>query len=151
MSNDSSESLEERLARIERKLEHQKTALGLLGVKACSRCGIFYQRSNPGALFHFGDFVCFNCIQQWWLERSPNFSPNERMKAESELCRWLLSSHQAELISRLDHLPSPEQLRIKLVLGCESCNGGGKSITGKKCSQCDGRGTVWVVVRGTPV
>jgi hypothetical protein len=150
MSNDSTESLEERLARIERELELQKTGLAALGVKPCSRCGIYYQRSNPGALLHCGsELVCFQCIQQWWLERSPKLSPNERTKTESELCRWLLNHHQAELILRLDDLPSPEQLRIKLVVGCESCNGSGKNITGKLCKQCDGRGTVWVVVRGT--
>ena len=147
MSNDSTESVEERLARIERELERQKTGLGLLGVKPCSRCGIFYQRSNPGTLFDCGELVCFKCIQQWWLDRSPNLSPDDRTKTENALCRWLLIHHQAELILRLDALPSPEQLRIKLVVACESCTGEGKTFSGRKCSQCDGRGTVWVVVR----
>jgi len=147
MPNDSNESLEERLTRIERELEHQKTGLAALGVKPCSRCDIFYLRSNPGALFNCGELVCFNCIQQWWLDRSPNLSPDDRTKAESALCRWLLNHHQAELILRLDDLPSPEQLRIKLVVGCETCNSEGKIFSGKKCTQCDGRGTVWVVVR----
>jgi hypothetical protein len=147
MPNDSKESLEERLTRIERELEHQKTGLALLGVKPCSRCDIFYQRSNPGTLFNCGELVCFKCIQQWWLDRSPELSPNDRTKIESELCRWLLNHHQAELILRLDDLPNPEQLRIKLVVGCEACNSEGKTHSGKKCTQCDGRGTVWVVVR----
>jgi len=147
MPNDSKESLEERLTRIERELEHQKTGLALLGVKPCSRCDIFYQRSNPGTLFNCGELVCFKCIQQWWIDRSPELSPNDRTKIESELCRWLLNHHQAELILRLDDLPNPEQLRIKLVVGCEACNSEGKTHSGKKCTQCDGRGTVWVVVR----
>src|SRR5271157_6237354 len=147
MSDESTESLEERLTRIERELELQKTGLAALGVKPCSRCGVYYQRSNPGAQLHCGSgLVCFQCIQPWWVERSPKLGPTERTKTESELCRWLLNHHQAELISRLEDLPSPEQLRIKMVVGCESCNGSGKSITGKLCKQCDGRGTVWVVV-----
>jgi hypothetical protein len=148
MSNDSTESLEERLSRIERELERQKTGMALLGVKPCSRCCVYYQRSNPGALFGSGELVCFHCIQPWWLDHSPNLSPSERTKIESELCRWLLNHHQAELILRLERLPDPEQLRLKLVVGCETCNGQGKIVTGKKCGQCDGRGTVWVVVRG---
>lgn len=149
MSNDSTESVEERLARIERELEHQKTGLGALGVKPCCRCGIYYLRSNPGALFNGGELVCFKCIQQWWLDRSPKLSPDERTKTESDLCRWLLNHHQAELILRIGDLPSPEQLRIKLVVACETCNGEGKTHSGKKCAQCDGRGTVWVVVRAS--
>lgn len=149
MSNDSTESVEERLTRIERELERQKTGFAVLGAKPCCRCGNYYLRSNPGALFSRGETVCFKCIQEWWLDRSPKLSPSERTKTESELCRWLLNHHQAELILRLDHLPSPEQLRIKLVIACESCNGAGKTFSGKKCTQCDGRGTVWVVVRAT--
>src|SRR5271157_4632321 len=74
MPNDSNESLEERLTRLERELEHQKTGLAALGVKPWSRCDIFYLRSNPGTLFNCGELVCFNCIQQWWLDRSPNLS-----------------------------------------------------------------------------
>ena len=41
MSNDSEGNLDERLTRIELELERQKTGLGLLGVKPCSRCAIF--------------------------------------------------------------------------------------------------------------
>jgi len=146
MSNDSQGSVDERLSRIERELERQRAGLGLLGVRPCSQCGIFYQRSSPGALFSCGELVCFNCIQQWWLDHCPKLNINDRPKIESELCRWLLNHHQAELIQRSDKLPSPEQLRIKVVVGCETCNSEGKIHSGKKCSQCDGRGTVWVVV-----
>lgn len=146
MPNESERSLEERLTRIERELERQKTGLGLLGIKPCSRCGIFYLQR---ALFSYGELVCFNCIQQWWLDHCPQFNPNDRLRAENELCRWLLNHHQAELISRLNDLPSPEQLRIKLVVGCESCHNKGKTHSGRKCNQCDGRGTLWVVVRAS--
>ena len=147
MSNDSEGNLEERLTRIERELERHKTGLGLLGVEPCGRCDIFYQRSHPGTLFSCGELVCFNCIQHWWLDRSPKLDPNDRSRTESELCRWLLNHHQGELIRRLADLPSAEQLRIKLVVGCESCNGEGKTHSGRKCTQCDGRGSLWVVVR----
>jgi hypothetical protein len=148
MSNDAEGSLEERLTRIERELERQKTGLRLLGVEACSRCETFYQRSDARSLFNCGELVCFKCIQQWWLERCPKFNPKDRLRAEGELCRWLLNHHQGELIRRLVDLPSAEQLRIKLVVACESCNGEGKTHSGRKCSQCDGRGSLWVVVRG---
>ena len=147
MSNNSEGSLDERLTRIERELERQRIALGLLGIKPCSRCGIFYQRSDPRTLFSCGELVCFNCIQQWWLDRCPKLNPNDRPRIEGELCRWLLNHHQAELIRRFDDLPSPEQLRIKVVVGCETCSSEGKTHSGRKCNQCDGRGTVWVVVR----
>ena len=45
---------DERLASIERSLEHLKAGLGLLGVKPCSGCGVYYRRSDPGALFDGG-------------------------------------------------------------------------------------------------
>jgi len=147
MSNDLEGNLDERLSRIEHELERQRAGLGLLGVRPCSQCGIFYQRATPGALFSCGELVCFNCIQQWWLDHCPKLNINDRPKIESELCRWLMNHHQAELIQRSDKLPSPEQLRIKVVVGCEACNSEGKIHSGKKCAQCDGRGTVWVVVR----
>ena len=50
MSGDAEEGVDEKLARVERGLEHLKAGLGLLGVKPCSWCGIYYRRSDPGAL-----------------------------------------------------------------------------------------------------
>ena len=55
------EGSDERLASLERGLEHVKAGLGLLGVKPCSWCGIFYRRSDAGALFDCGEVVCFDC------------------------------------------------------------------------------------------
>ena len=139
--------LEERLASLERGLEHLKAGLGLLGVKPCSWCGVFYRRSDPGALFDCGELVCFDCVPRWWLHRSPELSANDRQKPEGDLRRWLVTHHHAEVIRRLGDLPEPERLMVKLVTGCEQCSASGKTYSGKRCPFCDGRGTIWVVVR----
>jgi len=145
LSDAPEKGLDERLANLERGLEHLKAGLGLLGVKSCSWCGIFYRRSDPGTLFDFGELVCFDCIPRWWLHRSPELSASDREKAERELRRWMVSHHQAEVIRRPGDLPKPERLVVKLVTGCEQCESSGKTYTGGRCSHCDGRGTVWVV------
>ena len=140
-------SPDERLSSLERELDHLKAGLGLLGVKPCSCCANYYRSSDPGALFHGGELVCYNCIPQWWLQRSPKLSTDDRQQAERDLRRWLVSHHRAEVIGRAGDLPAPERLLMKLVTGCEQCNSSGKTDTGKRCSNCDGRGTVWLVVR----
>jgi hypothetical protein len=147
LSDDTEKALDDRLASLERGLEHLKTALGLLGVKPCCWCDTFYRRSDPGALFDCGELVCFDCIPTWWLQRSPELSAGDRQKTERELRRWLVSHHHAEVIRRPADLPKPEQLVVKLVTGCEQCEASGKTYSGGRCSHCDGRGTVWVVVR----
>jgi len=147
VSDEPERSLDERLTSVERGLEHLKTGLGLLGVKPCNWCGIFYKSSDPSALFHGTELVCYNCISQWWLQRSPKLSVNDRQKAERELRRWLIHHHNAEVIGRLEDLPKPERLLMKLVIGCEECDASGKIYTGKRCPRCDGGGTVWLVVR----
>ena len=140
-------SADEKLASLERDLERLKTGLGLLGVEPCSSCGTYYKRSDPGALFHFGESVCYDCVPEWWLHGRPELSAEERQKVERELRRWLVNHHHAEVIGRAGDLPKPERLLLKLVTGCEQCNATGKTYTGGRCSYCDGRGTVWVVVR----
>lgn len=139
--------MDERLASIERGLEHLKAGLGVLGITPCSWCGIYYRRSDPGALFHCREFVCYNCVPQWWLDRSPELSADDRQRAERELRRWLVSHHHAEVIGKSGDLPEPDRLLMKLVTGCEQCDASGKTYAGGRCSHCDGRGTVWVVVR----
>jgi len=139
--------LDERLASLERSLEHLRAGLGLLGVKPCSSCGIFYRSSDPGALFDCGQLVCYDCVPRWWLHRCPELSIEDRQTAESGLRRWLVTHHHAEVIGRLGALPKPERLLMKLVTGCEQCNASGNTYTGGRCSHCDGRGAVWVVVR----
>jgi hypothetical protein len=145
--DDLEKGLDERLASLERSLAHLKTGLGLLGVKPCSWCGTFYRRSDPAALFDCGELVCYDCIPRWWLQRSQELSAKDRLTAESALRRWLVTHHHAEAIGQLGDLPEPEQLLLKLVTGCEQCDASGKTYTGGRCPHCDGRGTVWVVVR----
>ncbi len=139
--------LDERLAGIERRLRHLTAGLGLLGVKPCSWCGVFYRRSDPGALLDCGELVCYDCVSPWWLHRCPELSVKDRQTAESGLRRWLVTYHHAEVIGQLRHLPKPEGLLMKLVTSCEQCDASGKTYTGERCPHCDGRGTVWVVVR----
>jgi len=149
--DDSGKGLDQRLASLERDLEHLKNGLGLLGLKPCSWCRVFYRRSDPGALFHHGEFVCYQCILPWWWHRSPELSANDRLKAERELRRWLVSHHHAEVILRPGNLPKPERLLLKLVTGCDECEGSGKTKTGALCHHCEGRGTVWVVIRAPDI
>jgi hypothetical protein len=147
VSDDSEKSVNERLAGVERGLEHLKAGVELLGVTPCSSCDAYFRRSDLGALFHYGEFVCYDCVPQWWLRRCPELSADGRQKVERELRRWLVSHHHAEVIGRSGDLPKPERLLMKLVTGCEQCDASGKTYTGARCHHCDGRGTVWVVVR----
>jgi len=147
VADDPEKGVEERLAGLERGLKHLKTGVELLGVTPCSCCDTYFRRSDPGALFHWGDFVCYDCVPQWWLHRCPELSADHRQKTERELRRWLVSHHHAEVIGRSGDLPTPERLLMKLVTGCEQCDASGKTYSGARCHHCDGRGTVWVVVR----
>jgi hypothetical protein len=144
LSDEPEKNLDQRLASIERGLEHLKDGLGLLGVKPCTLCGVFYRRADPGSLFR--EFVCFNCIQQWWSHRCPELSGEDRQKTERELRRWLVSYHHADVILKPEKLPRPEMLVMKLVTGCDQCDASGKTYSGGRCHHCDGRGTEWVVV-----
>jgi hypothetical protein len=138
---------DDRLANLELGLERLKAGLGLVGVKPCSWCGVYYGRSDPGALLDCGELVCYDCVPQWWLHRSPGLGVKDRQTVESGLRRWLVTYHHAEVIGHSRKLPSPEQLLMKLVTGCQQCNASGKTYAGARCSYCDGRGTVWVIVR----
>lgn len=62
MSDDPDKSLDEKLASVERSPKQVNGALGLLGLQPCSRCGVFYRRSDKGVLFHYDEFVCFKCV-----------------------------------------------------------------------------------------
>ena len=126
---------------IERDLQHFKAGLGLLGIKPCSWCGTFYRRSDPGALCDCGESVCYDCIPRWWPHRSPELSAEARQTVERELRQWLVSHHHAEVIGKLDHLPKPDRMMLKLVTGCEQCGGQRKRLSsGRQCHHCDGRG-----------
>ena len=139
------DELEQRLAGLEQALKHISDGLGQLGLKPCSQCGVFYRRSDPAALFHYDEFVCFKCVPLWWAQRCPQLSTSARKKAERELRQWLVGHHHAEVIRRPANLP--EHYLLKLVTSCEDCDGSGKTSSGGICRHCDGRGTVWVVLR----
>jgi hypothetical protein len=113
LSDNLEKSLDERLASVERSLQHLKDGLGVLGLKPCSWCGVFYRRSDEGALFHYDEFVCFKCVPHWWLHHCPELSAGDRQKAERELRRWLVSHHEAVVILRSGNLP--EHFLMKLV------------------------------------
>jgi len=147
LSDESEKRFDERLASLERGLKHLQDGLGLLGVKPCTWCGVYYRRSEPGALFHCGELVCFNCIPQWWSHLCPELNVADRQRVERELRRWLVSHHHADVIRRPADLPKPEQLLMKLVTGCDQCDASGKTPAGGRCHNCDGQGTVWVIVR----
>jgi len=144
---DPEKGLDGKLANLERSLEHLKAGVGLLGITPCAWCSTYYRRSDPGALFHHSEFVCYDCVSEWWLHRCPELTSDDRQKAERELRRWLVNHHKAEVIGKARDLPAPERLLMKLVTSCEQCDASGKTYTGGRCSHCDGRGTVWVVVR----
>jgi hypothetical protein len=140
-------SVNERLASLERGLEHLNAGLRLLGITPCSCCANYYRSSDRGALFPCcGELVCYNCFPQWWLQQSPKLSGADRQKVERDLRRWLISHHKAEVIGRPEDM-HPERLLVKLIIGCEECNGSGKTYKGSRCPRCDGRGDVWLVVR----
>jgi hypothetical protein len=146
MSDNQGKSLDERLTTLERGLENVKSGLGLLGIRPCSLCGTFYPRSDAGALCDCGELIRYECIPRWWPQRCPELSANARQAVERELRQWV-SHHEAEVIGKLEDLPKPDRLMMKLVTGCEQCGASGKTETEGRCHHCDGRGTVWVVVR----
>ena len=139
--------LYQKLASLEREQEHLKAGLGLLGIRPCTRCGVFYRRADAGALCDCGELVCYNCIPQWWQHRSPQLSAKGRQAVEREMRQWLVSHHNAQVIGKAEDLPKPDRLIMKLVTGCEQCDGIGKTSAGRPGHHCDGRGTVWVVIR----
>ena len=150
LSDDSEKGRDERLTCLERRLEHLNAGLGLLGVKPCSSCGIYYRRSEEGTLFNCGELVCYDCVPQWWSHRGLELSTDDRQKAERQLRHWLVSHHHAEVIEQSGDLPEAERLLMKLITGCEQCNASGEIHGGKRCTQCEGRGTVWVVIVRPP-
>jgi hypothetical protein len=146
-----SAGLDARLAGVERTLEQMQAGLGLLGVRRCVRCGRFLRTTQPGALFDGGggEMVCFECLVPWWSARLGGLSDEDRRRTELAMTRWLVVNHGAEIMRRPEEIarlePAP---RIKLVVGCEQCNSSGKDPSGgRPCGRCNGRGTVWVVLR----
>jgi len=146
MAEKSDTSLEEVLARQALDLERLKDALGLLGVSACSWCGKFLRRSDPGALFDGGELVCYGCIPAWWPRRWIELSSKDRENLEGKLVFWLRDFHRAELFKDPAKLPESSLQELHIVANCLECRGTGKLMGEERCRYCEGRGTVWVIV-----
>jgi hypothetical protein len=135
------------LVRIQTDLENIKQGLELLGIKQCSRCGKFYRSADHGALFESIEVVCYACLGDWWKEKIPHVSTSERYTVEQSAKRWLCAYHKAIVVRHLKKLP--QNPTLKIVTACETC-GGTAAVDGRWCSNCEGRGTVWVVVVPEP-
>ena len=140
---------EETLARISQELQHLREGLRLLGLRPCSHCGRYFLSSDAGALLDAGQLVCYICLHDWWQQRSPALSVQQRQTAEHKILRWLVAYHGAKVVNRPDKMPPAEEIEFKLVVACDECDGTGKNDAGGKCHNCGAQGSVWVV-RLTP-
>jgi len=140
-------SLPETLKHIEQDLNDVVRALALLGVQRCRQCRQFFRSSEPGALFDYGDLVCFACVPNWWPSISGQLRIAEREKLEGKLSSWLRKYHRAEVVKEERgklHDVRPEHFQI--VVRCGECLGSGKLLEGERCRFCNGLGTVRLVV-----
>ena len=137
--------LEASLARMAQELDHLKDGLALLGVKPCSSCGKYFQDADGKTLLDAGQLVCYDCLQDWWHQRAPALGIEQRQAVEHKILRWLVANRNAKVIRQAEKMPRADAIELKIVVGCEQCNGTGKVDKGGKCHACDGRGSVWVV------
>jgi hypothetical protein len=98
------------------------------------------------ALLDVGQLVCYGCVQEWWRLRSPLLSVKERLSTEHKLLRWLVAHHNGKVIRQSAKAPRPAEVELSIVAGCEQCEATGKTATGGECRNCEGRGSVYVVV-----
>ena len=92
------DSLFATLARVERDLSDLIEGLALLGVKRCSQCRKFFRSADPGALFDYGQLVCYGCIPDRWSSMSMQLNVSDRERTEGKLASWLRKHHQAEVV-----------------------------------------------------
>jgi hypothetical protein len=140
-------ALLETVEHMEQDVNNLVEALGLLGVKPCSRCRKFFRSSEPGALFDSGEMVCFTCVPEWWNSTSEQLRVSDREKLEGKLSSWLRKYHRAEVVKEdkgKTQETTPHQFQI--VVHCTECRGSGKLLEGERCRFCNGFGTVRVVV-----
>ena len=136
----------ETVSRIERDLNDLVEALALLGVKRCSCCRHFFRSTDPGALFDYGQLVCFSCIPGWWSSQSSQIGVMEREKIESKLSAWLRKYHGAEIVKEGREDLEDGEHEFQIVTSCFECRGSGKIMEGERCRFCNGLGTVRIVV-----
>jgi len=135
------------LSQVEHDLHDLVDALALLGVKRCSQCRKFFRCADPGALFDYGQVVCYACIPDWWLSLSTRIGVADRERIEGKLASWLRKHHRAEVVKDtpgkvLDTTNTEFQIAAK----CVECAGSGKLMEGERCRFCNGLGTVRIVV-----
>jgi hypothetical protein len=135
------------LTRVEHDLNDLIGALALLGVKRCSQCRQFFRSSDPGALFDYGQLVCFGCIPDWWSSASMRLGIGERERIEGKLSSWLRKLHRAEVIKITPgNAPDTTNAEFQIAAKCLECAGSGKLMEGERCRFCNGLGTVRIVV-----
>jgi len=147
MPEETNQELYDRVARLERDLERLTTGVSLLGIKSCSWCKKFLRSSDPATLFDPGTPVCYGCLLEWWHHQCNQLSVKEREVIERALKTWLLRYHQAEVVKNPQKLPKDPPPQLQIVVSCNECHATGY-VAGNRCGYCDGRGTVWIVVRG---
>jgi hypothetical protein len=140
-------SLSETVSRVEHDLNDLIGGLALLGVKRCSQCRQFFRCADPGALFDYGQLVCYSCIPNWWASLSTRLGVTDRERTEGKLASWLRKYHRAEVVKetsgKVTDTPNAE---FQIVAQCLECAGSGKLMEGERCRFCNGYGTVRIVV-----
>lgn len=139
--------LPETLAQIQRDVNDLVGAFALLGIQRCRQCRHFFRSSEPGALFDYGELVCYSCVPGWWHSVSGQLPISERERLEGKLSSWLRKYHRAEVVKEERgklHDVRPEHFQI--VVRCGECLGSGKLLEGERCRFCNGLGTVRLVV-----
>lgn len=143
-SSDGSEA--DALSHMKRDINDLVSALALLGIGRCSQCRQFFQRSDPGALFDYGQLVCYECILDWWASVSSQLSVNDREKVEAKLAPWLRKYHRAEVVRDTPGTADTKEVELQIVTTCFECRGTGKLLEGERCRFCNGLRTVRLVV-----
>jgi hypothetical protein len=135
------------LSRVEHDLNDLIGALALLGVKRCSQCRQFFRSVEPGALFVYGQLVCYKCVPDWWSSYSRRLGVADRERAEGKLASWLRKYHGAEVVKETpDKVLNPGNIEFQMIAKCLECSGSGKLMEGERCRFCNGAGTVRIVV-----
>jgi hypothetical protein len=136
----------ETVAQLRTEIQELINALALLGIQRCSRCRQFFRSSEAGALFDYGELVCYACVPEWWRSVSAKVSVVDRERLEAKLSSWLRKYHQALVIKQdVNDKPDTNQYGFQMVVHCTECSGSGKLLEGERCRFCNGLGTIRVV------
>jgi hypothetical protein len=146
-SHNPAQATTETVAQLRTEVQEVIKALALLGIQRCCCCRRFFRASETGALFDYGEVVCYSCVPDWWKSVSGQLSVHDREKLESKLASWLRKYHQAQVVKQdKDDRASMHQYGFQMVVHCTECNGSGKLLEGERCRFCSGVGTIRVVI-----